>query len=58
MEGIVAFSRPLISASNKMIGLLVMMYLAHKWSNYLQTLHENDMWFSNIKVFKFVFNHA
>jgi hypothetical protein len=27
-----------------------MLVVANKWSNYLQTLHENEMWFSNIKA--------
>ena len=42
--------KPLIHSMNQAVGLIVMVYLCHQWSNYLQTLHENDMWFSNIKV--------
>merc|ERR1711976_837366 len=41
--------RPLIHSMNQAVGLIVMVYLCHQWSNYLQTLHENDMRFSNIK---------
>jgi hypothetical protein len=41
---------PLWKAANNLVGLLVMLVLANKWSNYLQTLHENEMWFSNIKA--------
>ena len=41
---------PLIKAANTIIGLLVMSIMANMWSNYLQELHENDMWFSNIEV--------
>ena len=37
--------------ANKVIGLIVMMVCAYKWSAYLATLHENHFWFSEIKVF-------
>ena len=52
MEAIKSKWKPLVYSVNNMVGLLVMVYLGHQWSNYLQTLHENDMWFSNIKVNK------
>ena len=42
--------QPLIKSLNTVIGLLVMTVLANLWSNHLQQLHENDMWFSNIEV--------
>ena len=35
---------------NTIIGVIVVIYIGHKWSNYLQTLHENQMYFSAIKV--------
>ena len=41
---------PLVKSLNTVIGLLVMTVLANLWSNHLQQLHENDMWFSNIGV--------
>ena len=41
---------PVIKSLNKIIGLIVMIVLANLWSNHLQQLHENDMWFSNIEV--------
>ena len=37
---------------NKLIGLTVMLVLARKWSNYLAQLHDNQYWFTNIKVHK------
>ena len=36
--------------ANKVVGVVVMMVCAYKWSTYLATLHENHFWFSNIKV--------
>ena len=36
--------------ANKVVGVVVMMVCAYKWSAYLATLHENHFWFSNIKV--------
>ena len=36
--------------ANKVVGVIVMMICAYKWSAYLATLHENHFWFSNIKV--------
>ena len=42
--------KPLLKTTNTLVGFTVMIILCYKWSNYLQTLHENDMWFSNIKV--------
>ena len=41
---------PLIKSINKVVGLAVMIILANAWSNHLQQIHENDMWFSNIEV--------
>ena len=41
---------PLLTGANNVAGFIVMLIIANKWSNYLQTLHENEMWFSNIKV--------
>ena len=35
---------------NTIIGAIVVVYIGYKWSNYLQTLHENQMYFSAIKV--------
>ena len=40
----------ILSALNTIIGVIVVVYIGHKWSNYLQLLHENQMFFSNIKV--------
>ena len=37
--------------ANKVVGIIVMMVCAYKWSAYLATLHENHFWFSEIKVF-------
>ena len=36
--------------ANKVVGIIVMMVCAYKWSTYLSTLHENHFWFSEIKV--------
>ena len=36
--------------ANKVVGVIVMMICAYKWSAYLATLHENHFWFSEIKV--------
>ena len=35
---------------NKLLGLIVMVVLTRKWSNYLAQLHDNQYWFTNIKV--------
>ena len=40
----------ILSALNTIIGAIVVVYIGHKWSNYLQLLHENQMYFSAIKV--------
>lgn len=40
----------LVNIGNNILGLLVMIVLSNWWSNHLQQLHENDMWFSNIEV--------
>ena len=40
----------ILSALNTIIGVIVVVYIGHKWSNYLQLLHENQMYFSAIKV--------
>jgi hypothetical protein len=42
--------RPLLLGASNVLGAVIMLVLANKWSNYLQTLHENEMWFTNIKV--------
>ena len=39
--------------ANKVVGVIVMMICAYKWSAYLATLHENHFWFSEIKVWFF-----
>ncbi len=38
-----------LSGSVNLVGFVVMALCANFWSNHLQQLHENDMWFSNIK---------
>jgi len=38
----------LLDVGNKLVGLLVMVFLSYHFSNYLYKLHENDMWFSEI----------
>ena len=40
----------LASAASTIAGSLVMLVLAYQWSRYLHTLHENDLWFSEIMV--------
>jgi hypothetical protein len=35
---------------NKVAGMVVMLVLSYKWSNYLATLHDNHFWFGNIQV--------
>jgi hypothetical protein len=49
-------SRPIIQDFlcwvNILIGLVVMVLLAQRYSLYLKSLHENEMWFSNIQVQK------
>jgi hypothetical protein len=41
---------PLLIGASNVVGAIVMLILANKWSNYLSTLHENELWFTNIKV--------
>ena len=41
---------PLVPLISRHLGLLVMLVLVHKWATYLQTIHENQYWFSNIRV--------
>ena len=41
---------PLVPHISKHLGLLVMLVLASKWATYLTTIHENNLWFSNIRV--------
>ena len=36
--------------SSIMIGAVLAVYLGYHYSVYAKLLHENDMWFSNIKV--------
>jgi len=38
----------LLIGCNKVVGLLVMLYLAYRFSLYLLTLHDNELWFSEI----------
>jgi len=40
---------PLVPLISRHLGLLVMLVLVHKWATYLQTIHENQYWFSNIR---------
>ena len=40
----------LLTAGNKMAGLLVMIFLSYNYSRYLYMLQENDLWFSEIMV--------
>ena len=40
----------ILSYLNTIIGAIVVVYMGYKWSNYLQLLHENQMFFSEIKV--------
>ena len=40
----------ILSALNTIVGVIVVVYIGHKWSNYLQLLHENQFYFSSIKV--------
>ena len=40
----------LLTAGNKMAGLLVMIFLSYHYSRYLYMLQENDLWFSEIMV--------
>lgn len=40
----------ILSALNKLVGVIVVIYIGNKWSNYLQLLHENQFYFSSIKV--------
>ena len=41
-----------LGAVNLIMGLVVMAALAAKYCQFLQTVHENNLWFSNIKVWK------
>ncbi len=38
-----------LSLCNRVAGVLVMLALAYKWSNYLAQLHDNQYWFVNIQ---------
>ena len=38
------------SSLNMVVGVIVMIYVGNKWSNYLQLLHENQFFFTGIKV--------
>ena len=40
----------IVSGINTVIGIAVLVVVGYKWSNYLQQLHENQMYFSEIKV--------
>ena len=40
----------IVSGINTVIGIVVLVVVGYKWSNYLQQLHENQMFFSEIKV--------
>ena len=40
----------ILMAFNSIIGYLVMIVLSYQFSHYLYTLHENDLWFSEIMV--------
>ena len=40
----------IVSGINTAIGIVVLVAVGYKWSNYLQQLHENQMFFSEIKV--------
>ena len=40
----------IVSGINTVIGIAVLVVVGYKWSNYLQQLHENQMFFSEIKV--------
>ena len=40
----------ILSVLNKIVGVIVVIYIGNKWSNYLQLLHENQFFFSEIKV--------
>ena len=40
----------IVSGINTVIGIVVLVAVGYKWSNYLQQLHENQMFFSEIKV--------
>ena len=42
--------------ANKIVGIIVMMACAYKWTTYLATLHENHLWFSEIKVINDTFH--
>ncbi|XP_071747325.1 protein C-mannosyl-transferase DPY19L3 isoform X2 [Lepeophtheirus salmonis] len=37
-----------LSTANIVIGVLVMLFIGHKWCDYLELLHENQTWFSNV----------
>ena len=39
-----------ISWANFFIGVAIAFYIGYKYAKYIRGLHENDMWFSNIKV--------
>jgi len=37
-----------LNGANRLVGLLVMLYLSYRFSLYLYQLHDNEMWFSEI----------
>lgn len=43
-------SKQFLTYANSMVGFIIMLLAAYKWSTYLAQLHENELWFSNIKV--------
>ena len=39
-----------LSWVNVFLGIAIALYVGFKYAKYVRDLHENDMWFSNIKV--------
>ena len=42
--------RDFVSKINLVIGISAMVVIGYRYSLYIHTLHENDMWFSEIRV--------
>ena len=40
----------IVTAVNTLVGLVVMVYISYHYAVYCNTLHENQMYFTNIKV--------
>ena len=43
-----------VSVTNLAVGIILMLILGFQYSSLMETVHENNLWFSNIKVSAYV----